>query len=183
MRNSQYLRLALVAGAFVSRCAFAADAAHAETTAELLTRIEAETAVLKARARKAEVQAQIAGKQAEIATRVAEARRASPPPSSDGPWLRAIEGVGDHLFATIELPNRVTSDVREGDRLADGTRVVSIHPTEVLLETPAKRRIRLAGTTGTSSPAGVPLAVNADMALPVTSAALPELPAPRGVRR
>src|SRR5688572_28059863 len=127
MRNRNQW-LALVA-------AMLAATANAETPAEQLARIEAETAVLKARARKVDVQAQIAAKQAEIAARNAEARRNAPPPGADGPMLRAIEGIGDRLYATIELPHRGTFDVRAGDTLADGSRVVSVRPGEVVLET------------------------------------------------
>jgi type IV pilus biogenesis protein PilP len=174
MRNSPCL-LALVA------CVLSPAPAWSETIAETLTRLEAETAILKANARKAEVQAQIAGKQAEIANRRAEARRSTPDASSAAPQLRGIEGVGERLYATLELPNRGTVDVRAGDRLPDGTRVVAIKPNEVELETSSRRRIRLAGGMG---PTTISPAVHADMSLPPTAMAdLPDLPAPRGVRR
>src|SRR3990170_2748156 len=102
MRNSPCL-LALAA---MLACA----GAQAETTAEKLTRIEAETAVLRATARKAEVQAQIANKQAEIADRRAQAQRNAPSSITEGPQLRGIEGMGDKLYATLELPHRGTVD-------------------------------------------------------------------------
>ena len=175
MRNSPCL-LALAA---LLACA----GARAESTAEKLTRIEAETAVLKATARQAEVQAQIASKHAEIANRRAEAQRNVPSSISEGPQLRGIEGMGDKLIATLELPHRGTVDVRAGDRLADGSRVLAVLPNAVELLTASRRRVRLAGGMGpaTTQPAPAP-AAEAPLP-PPPPMDLPDLPNPRGVNR
>lgn len=162
MRNSQWL-------AALAACLLTQTALCAETAAEQLRRIEAETAVLKARARKAEVQAQLANKRAEIAARNAEARRVAPP--SEEPQLRGIEAIGDTWYATLALPGRSPVDLRLGDKLSDGSRVTAIRPSEVVLQTRAKQVIRL----GMSSPN---VAGNApSLALPM------ELPTPGGLRR
>lgn len=192
MRNSHHLTV-------LAACAMAFTPAQAETTAQKLTRIEAETAVLKATARKAEVQAQISMKRAEIAQRDAETRRTAPQ-AAEAPQLRGIEGVGGRLYATLELPHRGTMDVAAGDRLPDGSRVVSIRPNEVVMETAARRRISLTGNTMALAPAAAPSYVPAPMqappseppvgAAPPTSSrapslaqGLPALPDPRGVRK
>ncbi|HEX6705200.1 MAG TPA: type IV pilus biogenesis protein PilP [Albitalea sp.] len=151
MRNSATLALAL--SCIVSTpLAYAAD-----STAESLTRIEAETAVLKARARKMEVQAQIASKQAEIAKLTA-------PAVAGDPTVRSVEGMGSKLYATLQLENGTAMDVRAGDVLPNGMKVESIGPNEVIVRKPNKRRYRLATT-----PAPQPV--------PGTTA-LPPLPAP-----
>src|SRR5690349_6972907 len=92
-------------------CALAHMPARAETHAERLTRIEAETAVLKARDRNMDVQAHIAGKQAEIASKRAEtaskraeAQRIEQASMGGKPILRGIDGVGATLYATLEMP-------------------------------------------------------------------------------
>lgn len=160
MRNNHWLVLAA--------CAIAAQGALAgESTAQQLTRIEAETAVLKARARKVEVQAQIANKNAEIAARNAESRRINEQPSAspNTPMLRAVDGLGGVLYATLDMPNGGSVDVRAGDRLSDGSRVLSVQPREVVLETSGKRRIKL-GRSSTPSPS---------LAVPPAGAAAPML--------
>lgn len=189
MRNSPHLHL-------LAACVLAVATAHAETPAEQLTRIEAETAVLKATARKAEVQAQISSKRAEIAQREAEARRNAPVQGADGPQLRGIEGVGGILYATLELPQRGTMDVSAGDRLADGSRVVSIRPNEVVIETASKRRIRLTGgmtaaaavspshaAAPAPAPTPAPSYTSPPPARPSLAQSLPALPDLRGARK
>lgn len=138
MRNS--LRVVLAAGLVLHL------GCHAATPAEDLARIEADTAVLKARERHAEVQAQIANKQAEIANRRAEMRRAESDAGPGLPVLTAVEGIGQKLYATLELPGGSSVDVSAGDQLPDGSRVVTVRPNEVVLEGRHKRRIRLSGT-------------------------------------
>nr|WP_246312309.1 type IV pilus biogenesis protein PilP [Aquabacterium terrae] len=148
----------------------------APPAADELARIESETAVLKARARKVDVQAQIAGRQAEIATREAETKRAVNGTTGERPVLYAVEGIGSVLFATLELSNQKMIDVRAGDMLADGSRVVSIRPNEVVLETARKDRIRLTGTGRAGAEfAPLPSAMPAMPGLP----AVPPLPALR----
>jgi type IV pilus biogenesis protein PilP len=140
-----------------------------ETSAEKLTRIEAETAVLKARERAVEVEAQIAAKHVEIATKRAESERIGAAAMIQQPILRGIDGVGGRLYATLELPRRGTIDVTDGDTLSDGTRVISVHPREVILRMPNAQRLTLTGpVSATAETAGY-----ADGA---ALAALPPLP-------
>ncbi len=161
MRNSHWLALAA--------CLISQTAVCAETAAQQLTRIEAETAVLKARARKAEVQAQLANKRAEIAARNAEVRRSTPPPEE--PQLRGVDAIGETWYATVALPGRSPVDLRVGDKLSDGSRVTAIRPSEVVLETRTRHVIRL----GMSSPAAAGGAIS--LGSPI------ELPPPGGLRR
>jgi type IV pilus biogenesis protein PilP len=146
--------------------------AQAETPAQQLTRIESETAVLKARARKAEVQAQIAGKRAEIAARNAEARRVNAAPPPEMAVLRGVEGVGDAMYATLELPHRGTVDVAAGDRLPDGSKVLSIRHNEVVIQSAAGHKVTLGGAM-----ISAPLTGRAPAFDPTrTASALPALP-------
>jgi type IV pilus biogenesis protein PilP len=133
MRNDKKALLALCS------MAVACAAAAADTTAESLTRIEAETAVLKARARKIEVQAQIASKKAEIAKLTA-------PAQAGDPTVRSIEGVGSRVYATVQLENGSAMDVRTGDVLPNGMKVESIAANEVVVRKRNQRRYRLAST-------------------------------------
>lgn len=156
MRNKSWL--ALLAASVLH------GAAWSDTPAEQLTKIEAETALLKARERKVEVQAKIAGKQAEIATRQAEVRRVAASQSAQ-PVLRAIEGVGDTLYATLELSGDGLVDAHAGDTVA-GYRVLAVKPDHVLLEGAKKRRLKLAVLAAAPAHAAMP-----------EPAAMPRLPA------
>jgi type IV pilus biogenesis protein PilP len=149
--------------------------ANAESAAEQLTRIESETALLKARERKLEVQAQIAGREAEIAARRADIHRSVQPWTSSDPLLRGIDGVGEKLFATLEMPNRGLVEVRRGDTLSDGSRVSAIRPGEVIIES-GKRRVKL-GVTMAPPPAQQ--TGEAPYALPALPQPWSALPAPR----
>ena len=177
MRNE--LWRALAAACTVS-CGLACASAHAADSpvagdgqAARLTRIESETAVLKAQARKAEVQAQIAAKQAETAARHAEARRSAP--QRQAPMLRGIDGVGDTLYATLELPDQGLLDVHAGDKLPDGSKVVSVRANGVTLQQ-GKQQLKLMPSIAQAGAPGGGSGVALD-------APLPDLPAPRGVRR
>jgi len=167
MRNSPWL--AVLALSVLPGAAWCAD-----TPAQQLTKIEAETALLKARERKIEVQAQIAGKQAEIASKQAEAQRVS---ASQGgqPVLRGIEGIGDTVYATLDVPHQGQIDVHAGDTVA-GYRVVAVKPDHVMLEGAKKRRLKL-GLVAPAATAASLSAVPEPAAMPPLPA-LPALPAP-----
>jgi hypothetical protein len=165
MRSSAMLALAL-SGLTAAPLACAAD-----STAESLTRIEAETAVLKARARKIEVQAQIASKQAEIA-------KLTVPAMAGDPTVRSVEGVGSRVYATLQLENGSPMDVRMGDVLPNGMKVESIGPNEVIVRKTNKRRYRLA-TTPVAPPVGGMTALP-PLPAPAAAAALP-LPPGKGM--
>ncbi len=116
-----------------------ADATANEPTVDNLTRLEAETSVLKARAKKLEVQAQIATRQAELAKLTA-------PAVMGDPTVRSVEGIGRQVYATLQLENGSTLDVKVGDVLPNGMKIESISPNAVVVEKLGKRRFRL-GTT------------------------------------
>lgn len=124
---------------------FSATVLAESTTIDDLTKIEAETLVLKAREKQLNVQAQIASKQAEIASKQADADRLmhTGTASVDDPIIRSIEGIGKALYATLELDNGHTVDVKIGDILPNGMRIASIRSNEVVVELKDKRRIRL----------------------------------------
>jgi hypothetical protein len=164
MRNSANVLLAAAAVAF-GPAAYATD-----TTVESLTKLEAETAVLKAKARKLEVQAQIASREAEIA-------KLTLPAVYGDPTVRSVEGVGRQTYATLQLDNGSAMDVKVGDALPSGAKVTSIGPNEVIVQKRDKRHYRLATTPVPQAQTG---------ALPGTLPMLPPMSMPmpgKGVPR
>lgn len=137
------------------------------STAADLTQLEAETTLLKARARKLDVQAQIANRQAEIGRLAAAASTA---PAAADPTVRAIEGIGTPLYATLQLANGSLVDVKAGDVLAHGLKVVSVARGAVLVQGKGGKPYRLA-----SGDAALPPQQQAPAPLP---AGLPPLPPP-----
>lgn len=115
----------------------------AESTSDTLGRIEAETMVLKARERQLEVQAKVLARQQEIAAKQAEHERKPQPSISGNPLVHSIEGLGDALFATLQLSGGALIEVRAGDMLDNGMKVVTIRPNEVLVQTRNKQVVRL----------------------------------------
>jgi hypothetical protein len=109
---------------------------HAGSTAEDLAQIEAEHVLAKARLRLVETQAQIAARQADI-------ERQAPLVNSGMPTVAGIEGIAGKLWATLYLEHGFVAEVKEGDALANGMRVVSIAPGGVIVQTAGKRRVRL----------------------------------------
>lgn len=121
----------------------------AESASDNLTRIEMETLVLKAREKQLDVQAKILTKQSEIATKQAESERITLSPVVGNPVIMSIEGIGKSIFATLQLDNGNAVDVKTGDILSNGMRIVSIHTNEVVIETSKKKRMRLAAASQT----------------------------------
>ena len=139
-----YLVPALVCA--LMACAAAGPAAG-QSTAASLTRIEAETLLLRAREKQLEVQASIIAKQNDIAAKQAMGVAISQPPVVGQPVVRAIEGLGKTLYATLELSDGSMLDVQNGSVLPNGMRVVAVEPNAVLAQAPGKKRVRLAGFT------------------------------------
>ena len=135
------------------------DAAAESTTADILTRIEAETLVLKAREKQLIVQGAIVAKQAEIASKQAEVNRLVRPGTLGDPTVLALEGIGGVFYATLQLENGSTLDVKAGDVMPNGMVVISIRGNEVIVAAD-KRRIRLATGGAGSSVAASPVAVS-----------------------
>lgn len=115
----------------------------ADSTSDTLGRIEAETMVLKARERQLEAQAKVLARQQEIAAKQVEHERLAQPSVSGNPLVHSIEGLGDALFATLQLSSGALIEVRAGDVLDNGMKIVSIRPNEVLVRTRNKQVIRL----------------------------------------
>jgi len=151
-------------------------AAQAQSTADSLTRMEAETLLLKAREKQLEVQASIVAKQADIASRQSLATAAPPPPVAGDPVIRAIEGVGGKLYATLQLSDGSVIDVQPGDVLPGGLTIVSITSREVVARAKDKPKIRL-GSYAQLNTGFNPAFPGAGLALP-----LPSAPARGGVR-
>jgi len=172
MRNSS---LKLI---FLS-CLAAAGSARADSTADSLTRIEAETLILKAQERQIQVKAQIAARQAEIASRQIESDKVSRNAGPGDPVIRAIEGIGNTLYATLALDNGSMVDVRSGSTLPNGMTVLSIRQNEVMVQAGGKdkRQIRLALfaplAAGNAGAAAYPNYPGATVALPPLQPVLP----------
>ena len=166
--QSKFIRLTLLAGLAFSGTAFA------ESTAESLTRIEAETLLLQAREKQLDVQAKILIKQQEIAARQAEGDPQVRTAAAGAPVIQSVEGIGRSLYATLQLANGSFVDVQVGDVLPNGMKVVSIRPNEVIATTGNKQRVRL------SVASAAPEFLN-PLSHPV--AALPMLPPPPSLYR
>ena len=169
MRNDRPTKLALA-------CLLALCAAPvlAQTTAASLTRIEAETLLLKAREKQLEVQSSIIAKQNEIAAKQAMGVAISQPPVVGQPVVRAIEGLGKTLYATLEMADGSMLDVQTGSVLPNGMRILAVESNAVLAQAPGRKRVRLAGFTQNST--------EFNPNYPSPGLALP-MPAARGVVR
>jgi type IV pilus biogenesis protein PilP len=163
MRN--YLNYALCATVLL------AGAAHAENASSDLTKIEAETLLLKAREKQLDVQAKIVAKQSEIASKQAETDRLAQSAVIGNPVILSIEGLGARMFATLRMENGTSVDIQPGDVLSNGMKIVSIRPNEVIIETDKNKRMRLA-VASHSAP------VAFDPAYPGTGLHLPPLAPP-----
>lgn len=122
---------------------FAFASAHADTTSDKLTQIEAETLLLKARERQLEVQANILTRQNEIAAKQNVGNALAQTAVVGDPVVHGVEGIGSAMFATLQLSDGNIVDVQVGDTLSNGMRVLSIAPSAVIVQK-GNRRIRLA---------------------------------------
>lgn len=153
--------------------------AHAETTAETLSKIEAETLVLKAQERQLAVRAQILQLQGEITARETNADKTARPGAPGDPTVQSIEGFGDRMHATLLFENGSIIDIKGGDTLPNGMHVVSIQPNEVMVSANKRRSVRLAQTSAGSVSAasgGVQTTVALPIAAQSNFAAVPRLP-------
>ncbi|WP_075257006.1 type IV pilus biogenesis protein PilP [Herbaspirillum camelliae] len=141
---------ALVTVAMAALATGWASACAAETTSESLTRIEAETMVLKAREKQLEIQASIVGRQNEIAAKQSLTAAMTQAEVVGDPVVRAIEGIGGRMYATLQMSDGSVIDVQQGDTLPGGMKIVSIGQREVLAQSNG-RRLRLSGYAPPSS--------------------------------
>ncbi|MDR6738564.1 type IV pilus biogenesis protein PilP [Herbaspirillum sp. 1173] len=128
---------------WVAATALHVMSASAENVSESLTRIEAETLVLKARERQLEIQSNIVTRQNEIAVKQNMTAAITQRVVVGDPVIRAIEGVGSKIFATLQLSDGSIVDVQQGDTLSNGMKVVSVTPREVVVMSKSNQRIRL----------------------------------------
>lgn len=146
MQNSLRLFFLLAAaapGALAAAPTAPVPAPATASAADALTRIESETLVLKARERQLAVQAAIMQRQSEIAGRQEEGVRRLSVPVSVNPVVQSLEGIGKQHYATLLFESGAVADVRAGDVLPDGLRVVRIDGDGVTVETANKKRTRL----------------------------------------
>lgn len=122
---------------------FLCTAVSAESMADKLTRIEAETMLLKARERQLDVQAKIVARQLEISAKKAENERVIYPSTMGNPVVYSIEGLGETMYATLQLQGGALIEVQAGDTLDNGMKVLSIRPNEVIILTRKKQPMRL----------------------------------------
>ena len=113
--------------------ATAPEPAQPSATAQALTRLEEESLLLKARLKALETEAQIAQRNAEL-TRLAAAGDRS------GFVVRAVEGIGKSLYATLWSRDQGEVEVKAGDTLPNGMRIVAVRPGEVLAQHPRSRK-------------------------------------------
>lgn len=144
--------------------AISCNAGAQQAAADQLSRIEAETLILKAREKQLIVQSSIVAKEAEIASKQSETSRLTRPGTSSDPTVQSVEGIGAALHATLQLENGSTIDVQAGDVLPNGMTVVSIRGNQVIVAE-NKRRIRL-GASGNSGFGSAPLASTAAVRSP-----------------
>lgn len=116
----------------------------AESASDSLTRIEAETLILKAREKQLEIQARILARQNEITARQTDTNRQTQAAPAGNPVIHSIEAIGGTTYATLQLDNGSMIDVKTGDVLPNGMKVVSIGPNDVVVQNAKKRRVRLA---------------------------------------
>src|SRR4051794_25263226 len=102
-------------GAFILVAGLAsAGSAFAETASDSLTRIEAETMVLKAREKQLDVQANIIAKQNDIAAKQIVHDQMTQPAVAGDPVVRSIEGIGRNMFASLQMGNGTIVDAKAG---------------------------------------------------------------------
>jgi type IV pilus biogenesis protein PilP len=119
-------------------------AAVADPTSDKLTRIEEETMLLKARERQLDVRASILNKQTEIASREGAISQQGQAGRQADPVVHGVEGLGRAMFATLEMADGSLVEAQAGDVLANGMRVLSVAPGNVVVLNGKKKQVRLA---------------------------------------
>lgn len=124
---------------------------EAAATVAALTRLEGETVVLKAELKKLETQTQ-------IAQRAAELNRLNGGGAPDEVRVRAVEGLGSKLFATLQTRSAGEFEVKAGDTLPNGMKIVSIKPNAVFAQLRGGAKVQLPRVVSwdASSYAGAP---------------------------
>lgn len=120
-------------GMFATSLVVIAGSAGAATSGEELTVLNTEIAVLDAKVKRDELKL----KDAKLAADLDKARGGSPAGDYKVSW---VEGLGKKMFAQLTTDSGGLIEVRVGDRLQGGLKVVSIAPNEVVVENSNKVR-------------------------------------------
>lgn len=135
----------------------AASPAALAAANQLMT-LQEDTVILKAQLKKLEAQADVAARQDALG-------RMGHVVNPDTLGVVATQSLGDTMIATINVSDGSELDVRAGDQLPNGVRIVSIHPGVVVVDSngrrstltvssPRSRDSRMVAINGNSS--GVP---------------------------
>lgn len=109
---------------------------EAAATVAALTRLEGETVVLKAQLKKLETQTQ-------IAQRAAELSRLNGDAGPEDVRVSAVEGVGTKLYATLVSRNEGQYEVKAGDTLPNGMKILSIKSNAVYAQSRSGAKVQL----------------------------------------
>ncbi|RKP44593.1 type IV pilus biogenesis protein PilP [Trinickia fusca] len=109
---------------------------EAAATVAALTRLEGETVVLKAELKKLETQTQ-------IAQRAAELSRLNGGAGPEDVRVVAVEGIGAKLYATLVSRNEGQYEVKAGDTLPNGMKILSIKSNAVYAQSRSGAKVQL----------------------------------------
>jgi len=120
----------------------------AAAAASELMRLQEDTVVLKAQLKKLDAQAQVAEREAALS-------RMGRTITYDEIAVLATQSLGNTTSATVDVNGSGDLDVRQGDTLANGMRVVSIRPGTVVVEDKDARRTTLTVMSARKAPSRV----------------------------
>ena len=123
----------LIIGIFAVSSGMFTAASVAGPSGEDLTSLNTEIAVLDAKVKRDELKL----KDAKLAADLEKARGSAPAGDYKVAW---VEGLGKKMYAQLTTENGGQIEVRVGDRLQGGLKVVSIAPNEVVVESGNKVR-------------------------------------------
>jgi len=112
-----------------SAAAMTESPAQTSEVAQTLMHLEEETLVLKARLKALDAQAQVTQRSSEL-------NRLSAANERGDFYVRAVEGIGSTVYATLWSRDEGEFEVKAGDTLPNGFRIVSIGPGAVLARGP-----------------------------------------------
>ncbi|CAB3769408.1 type IV pilus biogenesis protein PilP [Paraburkholderia solisilvae] len=120
----------------------------AAAAANELMRLQEDTVVLKAQLKKLDAQAQVAEREATL-------NRMDRTITYDEIAVLATQSLGDSISATVDINGSGETEVRQGDTLANGMRVVSIHPGSVVVQGKDGHRLTLTVLSSHKAPSRV----------------------------
>jgi hypothetical protein len=120
----------------------------ASAAADELMRLQEDTVVLKAQLKKLDAQAQVAEREATL-------NRMGRTITYDEIAVLATQSLGDSISATVDINGSGETDVRQGDTLANGMRVASIHPGSLVVQGKDGHRMTLTVLSSRKAPSRV----------------------------